>query len=436
MFGQKKVGIIGTGWIAEMMAKTLRGMKGVTCYAVASRTLEKAEKFAKEYRVKKAYGSYQELCMDPKVDLVYVATPHSEHFENVCLAIEYGKNVLCEKAFAMNEKQADRMFKLAAEKDVLLTEAMWTRFLPLGKKLKEIISSNKIGDVSMVTADLSFNIAWKQRIQDKSMGGGALLDLGVYGLTFASMVLGDDVSDISAMAIMNDAGVDMQTSITLKYRSGQMAVITCSALSCGSCKGMVFGTNGHIEVDTINNYQSIAVYDNTGTKDGFYKKEKQITGYEYEVAAVIDALSQNWKECPEMPKSETMKIMNMLDFIRGQIGLKFDEDDLDFTNYAKAIDDTVILEDDDKTKGTDTSSEKVEEAVAVEESEENEDNTNEVATEAGTTSDQAAEEVSAKSESEADSTVESETNELADTTSEGEDAKSADDVNNIENSDE
>ncbi|WP_081667272.1 Gfo/Idh/MocA family protein [Butyrivibrio sp. MB2005] len=327
MFNSKRVGIMGTGSIAGTMARTLKGMKGVTCYAVASRTYEKAEAFAKENKVKRAYGSYQEMCMDPKVDLIYVATPHSAHFENTCLALEYGKPVLCEKAFALNEKQAAEMFKMAAEKDLFLAEAMWTRFIPLAGKLKEILSSNKIGDIMMVTADLSYNIAWKQRITDASLGGGALLDLGVYGLNFASMVLGNDVVNISAVSKKGDGGMDMQDSITLSYRDGQIAVITCSAISCGSGKGFIFGTNGHIEVENINNFESITVYNNAGIKEGFYKKEKQITGYEYEVMSAINSLNENWKECPEMPKAQSLEIMKMMDFIREQIDVKFPQDD-------------------------------------------------------------------------------------------------------------
>ena len=334
MFGQKRVGIMGTGTIAGIMAKTLKGTKGVTCYAIASRTYEKAEKFASEFKVKRAYGSYQELCMDPKVDLIYVATPHSEHFENVCLALEYGKPVLCEKAFALNEKQAKRMFEIAAEKDLYLAEAMWTRFMPLRAKLGEILSSNKIGDISMVTADLSFNIAWKQRIQDKNLGGGALLDLGVYGLTFASMVLGDDVTDISSIATMGDGGVDLQDSITLRYRDGKMAVITCSAIANGCNRGMIFGTNGHIEVQNINSFDSITVYNNAGEKDAYYKKERQVTGYEYEVMSAINALAENWKEAPEMPKAQTLRIMNMMDFIRKQIGVEYPQDLLEYDSYT------------------------------------------------------------------------------------------------------
>ncbi|MCR5657088.1 MAG: Gfo/Idh/MocA family oxidoreductase [Butyrivibrio sp.] len=326
MFEKTKVGIMGTGNIAGTMATTIKGMRGVVCHAVGSRDLSRAENFASEYKIKNAYGSYEELCNDPKVNLIYVATPHSEHFENVKLALEHGKAVFCEKAFTLNEEQAKELFKIAEENDVFLAEAMWTRFIPLGTKLREILASNVIGEISLVTADLSFNIAWKDRIKNPSLGGGALLDLGVYGLTFASMVLGDDVTDIVSLATKNEDGMDMQDVITLKYRTGQMAAITCSALSWGSNKGMIFGTNGHVEVDMINNFESITVYDNAGSKIGFYKKEKQITGYEYEVSSIMNAISEGWKECPEMPHAQTLKILNMMDFIRKQNGVEFTQE--------------------------------------------------------------------------------------------------------------
>jgi len=323
MFNKVKVGIMGTGDIAVMMVRTLSQMRGVTCYAVASRTEEKAKEFAQNHKIKVAYGSYEDLCRDPKIDFIYVATPHSAHFENVKLALNNGKHVLCEKAFMLNEKQAKEVFKLAEEKNLLLSEAMWTRFLPLGFKLKEILASNVIGDVNMVTADLSFNISWKDRIQNPELGGGALLDIGIYGLTFASMILGDDVIDITSVCNKNEKGMDLQDVINLKYRSGQMAVVTCSALACGPCCGMIFGTKGHIQVDMINNFESITVFDNTGAKTGFYKKEKQITGYEYEVMSVMNALKEGWLECPEIPHAQSLRIMNMMDFIRKQLDIRF-----------------------------------------------------------------------------------------------------------------
>ena len=326
MFNKVKVGIMGTGAIAETMVRTLSGMRGVTCYAVASRTQEKAKEFADTNKIKIYYGSYEELCQDPKIDFIYVATPHSAHFDNVKLALENGKNVLCEKAFTLNEEQAKELFKMSDEKGLFLAEAMWTRFLPLGFKIREILSSNVIGEVRMLTADLSFNIAWKDRIQKPELGGGALLDLGIYGLTFASMILGDDVVDISSVCTKNDNGMDMQDVINLTYRSGQLAAITCSALSCGPNMGMIFGTKGHIEVNMINNFEIVTVYDNAGTKTGYYKREKQITGYEYEVMSVMNALKEGWLECPEMPHAQTLRILNMMDCIRKQLDIKFPQE--------------------------------------------------------------------------------------------------------------
>jgi len=323
MIGDFRIGIMGTGSIAATMAKTIKGTKGVTNFAVGSRDITRAQTFAKENGVKKAYGSYEELVNDPKVNLIYVATPHSEHFDNVKLAISAGKPVLCEKAFMLNEQQASMIFKYAEEKGVFVSEAMWTRFMPLRYKLDEILASHIIGEPTMLTANLSYNVAWKQRIQDPSLGGGALLDLGVYCLNFASMVFGNNVSDISSMCTYNANGLDEQDSITLRYPTGQMAVLNASANSASDRRGVISGTKGYIVVDNINNYESITVYDADHQKVGFYKRPKQVTGYEYEILSSVKAIKEGWKECPEMPHSETLKIMNMMDFIRNNVGVSF-----------------------------------------------------------------------------------------------------------------
>ena len=316
MFGRFKVGIMGTGKIASIMAETLKGMKGVTCYAVGSRTAENANRFASYYGVKKAYGSYEELVNDPKVDLIYVATPHSEHFENVKLAISAGKPVICEKAFMLNEEQARQVFELAKEKNVLLTEAIWTRYMPMMVKLKEIIASNVIGEPTMLTANLGYNIAYKDRINEPALGGGALLDLGVYVLNFASMVFGDDVADIASICTFNNLGMDMQDSITLRYRDGKMAVLNATALSNSDRSGIIYGAKGYIVVENINNPECISVFDAEYKKVASYKRPKQISGYEYEIEACMKAISENWLECPQMPHATSLKMMNMMDFIR------------------------------------------------------------------------------------------------------------------------
>ena len=323
MFGRLKVAIMGTGRIAEIMAQTLKDTKGVTCYAVGSRTIENAERFAREYGFKKAYGSYAELVADPKIDLVYVATPHSEHFENVKLAISAGRNVICEKAFMLNENQAKQIFKFAEEKGVLVTEAIWTRYMPMRTKLAEILASNVIGEPTMLTANLSYNIAYKERIQKPELGGGALLDLGVYCLHFASMVFGNDVKDIASICTFNNLGMDMQVSITLRYADGKMAVLNATVLSTGDRNGVIYGSKGFIVVENINNPEAIAVYDNNYNKTAYYKRPKQKTGYEYEIEACVKAISEGWLECPDIPHSETLKILNMMDFIRNNNHIVF-----------------------------------------------------------------------------------------------------------------
>ena len=327
MFGRKKIAIMGTGKIASIMADTIKSTKGVVCYAVGSRNQETANKFAAEYGIKKAYGSYAELVSDPKVDLVYVATPHSEHYENVKLALSAGKNVICEKAFMLNERQAKEIFEFAESKKLFVTEAMWTRYMPMRAKLNEVIGSNVIGEPTMLTANLGYNISAKDRINLPELGGGALLDLGVYTLNFASMVFGNDVTDIASICTFNNLGMDMQDSITLRYKDGKMAVLNATALGLSDRSGVIYGPKGYIVVDNINNIEAITVYDNEYKKIANYKRPRQITGYEYEIEACVKALDEGWLECPEMPHSETLKMLNMMDFIRKSNNIKFPGED-------------------------------------------------------------------------------------------------------------
>ena len=343
MFGKTRVAIMGTGKIAGVMAQTLKNTKGVTCYAVGSRTEDKAKEFASKYGVKKYYGSYENLVADPKIDLVYVATPHSEHFENVKLALSNGKHVLCEKAFMLNEQQAKTIFSLAEEKGLLVVEAMWVRFMPMRNKLMEVLAGGMIGEPTMLTANLGYNIAAKERIAKPELGGGVLLDLGVYVLNFASMVFGNDVTDIVSMCSFNNFGMDLHDSITLRYRDGKMAVLNASGLSVSDRSGVIYGTKGYIVVDNINNFEGITVYDSDHKKVAYYKRPKQKTGYEYEVEACVRALNEKWLECPEMPHSESLKILNMMDFIRKTNGIVFPvEKDGNLQEQAVSSDNTDV----------------------------------------------------------------------------------------------
>lgn len=318
-----KIGILGAGRIAGTMAATIREMDQAKNYAVAARDHERAEAFAKEYGVEKAYGSYEEMVKDPQVELVYVATPHSHHYEHIKLCLEHGKHVLCEKSFTVNEKQAREVLAMAKERKLLLTEAIWTRYMPMRKTLDQVIASGAIGVPQMVTANLGYLISWKERIQRPELAGGALMDVGIYPLNFASMVLGDEIESITGTAVMMDTGVDAQNSMTLVYRDGRMAVLNSSAVGLSDRRGVIYGTKGFIEVENINNCEGFKVYDETRKLTASYDRPKQISGYEYEVEACIRAIEAGELECPEMPHEETLRMMNWMDQLRGQWGMKF-----------------------------------------------------------------------------------------------------------------
>lgn len=318
-----RVGIIGAGRIAEVMAETLRKSRKAECYGISSRSLEKAQAFAFAHDVKKAYGSYEEMLEDKKIDLVYIATPHTHHLEHAKLCIDYGKPVLVEKPFCVNEKQAKEVLDCAKEKKVFVTEAIWVRYLPMYKIIKDIMNSGIIGKPLMLTANLGYEMTQKERLVDPNLAGGALLDVGIYPLNFAYMMFGDDIKEIKAEAVMTDKGVDAQDSITIIYQDGRMAVLNTSMLTVSDRMGVIQGSKGFMVVENINNYQSVVVYDENYKKVLSKKCPKQITGYEYEVYACKDALKKKKLSCDEMPHEETLKLMRCMDEIRAKIGLKY-----------------------------------------------------------------------------------------------------------------
>jgi predicted dehydrogenase len=323
------VAILGAGDIAGKMAGTLAGMidqgsEAVAMHSVASRDGERALRFAKEHGFEKAYGSYEEMLRDPDVDLVYVATPHSHHYEHMKLCLTHGKHVLCEKAFTVNARQAREITELARGKGLYVAEAIWTRYLPSRRMIDELILGGAIGTPRMVTANLAYVLDHVERMHRPELAGGALLDLGVYALNFASMVLGRDVVDIQTTAQMMDTGVDLQDSITLTYAGGEMAVL-CAAMNCrGDSRGVVYGTKGTLTADNINNplVITVAPLDKSG-ETRVYNAPAQITGFEYQVQAAVDAIEQGQVECEAMPHAETVRIMQLMDDIRAQWGMKY-----------------------------------------------------------------------------------------------------------------
>ena len=203
-----RTGIIGAGSIAEKLADTIRSLKDVSNYAIASRDREKARSFAGQWGFETSYGSYEELLADDKVDLVYIALPHSHHYQWTMEALHAGKHVLCEKAFAVNAAQAEEMITLSREKKLLLTEAIWTRYMPSAKLITDLVKSEEIGQITTVSSNLGYRNYMKQRLQDPALAGGCVLDLTIYTLHFSDMILGHDIKRIAAAMVPTDTGVD------------------------------------------------------------------------------------------------------------------------------------------------------------------------------------------------------------------------------------
>lgn len=318
-----KIGILGAGNIAQNMANTLNAMEDAQFYAVGSRSMEKAEKFAKEYGAEKAYGSYEDLVSDPEVELVYIATPHSHHFEHAKLCIEHGKPVLCEKAFMANAKQAKEIFELAKEKNVFITEAIWTRYLPSRKMIDDVIASGEIGEVTFVTANLGYDIKDVERMQNPELAGGSLLDVGIYPLTFISMVLGNEIKEVVSTCTKTATGMDEQNAIILKYDNGVMAMAHSGMLAGTEQYGIVYGTKGYLIAENLNNVTGIKVY----TKERKLIRElsvpKQITGFEYQVRASMKAIREGRLECEEIPHEESVIMMELMDRLRADWGIRY-----------------------------------------------------------------------------------------------------------------
>ena len=321
-----KMGIMGAGNIAEVMAGTIQRMPRVTSWAVGSRTLEKAQSFAEKYGFQRAYGSYEDLVDDSEVQLIYIATPHSHHYENIKLCLEHGKNVLVEKAFTQNAAQAREVVDMAKGKGLLLAEAIWTRYMPMRKTLDDILASGVIGKPTSLYATLSYPIAHIERIQEPSLAGGALLDIGVYPLNFASMVFGDNIEKISATAVLTEKGVDAVTTAVLTYRDGKVAVIHADCRAASNREGAIYGEKGYILVQNINNCEGIQVYNADHRLIASYETPQQISGYEYEVEECMEAIDKGLMECPRMPLAETVRIMEFMDEIRRQIGVIYPDE--------------------------------------------------------------------------------------------------------------
>lgn len=320
------VGIIGAGWIADKMAISLAPLCDYQVLAIASRSLEKAQAFASQYGIQKAYGSYEELVQDADIDLVYIATPHSHHYDHALLAINAGKPVLVEKAFTANVRQAKEVLEAAKQKGVFITEAIWTRYMPLSHKVKELMDSGIIGEPRVLTATLCYMMENKERIVRPELCGGALLDLGVYSLNFARMYFGTDIVKTVTNCILGPTGMDMQESMSLTYANGRMANLQSGALCLNDRQGIISGTEGYIRVDNINCPELIEVYRNYELVERIERPADMVTGYEYQVMECKRCMDEGLLESPMMPHEETISIMQQMDDMRKEWGVKYPMD--------------------------------------------------------------------------------------------------------------
>lgn len=320
-------GILGTGKISRAFANALKEVPGAVLAGVASRGQDKADAFGREFGALASFGSYEALAAAEGIDLIYIGTPHPQHAENALMALRAGKGVLCEKAFTMNLREAEQVVTLARSKPLFLMEAMWTRYLPAYREVKRILASGEIGTPRQIVADFGFaaNFGPEHRVFNPELGGGALLDLGIYPLSVAAGLLGP-VTDIKAQAIMGPTGVDVQTGFMLKHEGGAMSVSSCSLLARTPAELTISGERGQVRMNSMfHRATSITVK----LEDG---SERTIdtpylgNGYVHEAIEAQRCWQQGLLESPEMKLDETLALMGVMDEIRRQIGLRYAAD--------------------------------------------------------------------------------------------------------------
>jgi predicted dehydrogenase len=323
-------GILATGGIAASFAEDLREMKDdAEIVAVASRSLSSARAFADRFGIPRAYGSWTELADDEGVDVVYVATPHSAHRVAAGLCLRAGRSVLCEKPFTVNAVEARELADLARAHGRFLMEAMWTYCNPVVRRLTELVADGAIGEVRSVHADFGLGgpFAPGHRLLDPALGGGALLDLGVYPVSFAHLLLGEP-DEVQAWAHLTPEGVDDNTGMLLGYDNGAMAVLSCSLTADTACTAVVTGSAGRIEIPRGFFHPDRFVLHREGREpEEFGAPENGLRGLQYEAAEVMRCLRAGERESPLVPLEGSLAVMRTLDTVRDRIGVRYPGED-------------------------------------------------------------------------------------------------------------
>lgn len=318
-------GIIGLGKIAKTFATDLLLSNNSKLHAVASRDIEKAKTFATDFHASKYYNSYEKLAQDPEVDVVYIATPHVFHFEYTMMCLKAGKNVLCEKAFGMNQEEVKTMISEAKNRNLFLMEAIWTRFIPATEKLLSLIEEGVIGEIKQIRADFGFkaNPDPNLRLFNKKLGGGSLLDIGIYPV-YLSLLLFGAPQKITAKAEISSTGVDSFLAAIFEYQNGQKSVLESSFLVDTATEAYIFGEKGYLKMHSrFHHSEKISIHISGKEVQEIDLKYKG-NGYYHEITEVENCLSNNQYESSKLPHNMSLQLIQTLDRIRKKINLKYD----------------------------------------------------------------------------------------------------------------
>ncbi|MHC4716050.1 MAG: Gfo/Idh/MocA family protein [Planctomycetota bacterium] len=317
-------GILGPGAIARKFAEGLKSVDDAELAAVGSRTQANADRFGAEFGAARCHGSYEALAADDEVDAIYVATPHPMHKDNAILCLRAGKAVLCEKPLTINAAEAEEMVAAAREAGVFLMEAMWTRFLPYVVKLRELLGQGAIGEVRMMAADFGFRAGFdpSSRLFDPHLGGGALLDVGVYPISLASMILGEP-EEVAGLAELGQSGVDEQSAFVLKSPGGRLAVLYTAVRTKTPMEATIMGTEGHVRLHSPWWRGRTLTLFPAGGQEQEFDLPHEGNGYNYEAVEVCECLRAGKTASDIMPLAESVSVMKTLDRIRAQWGLKY-----------------------------------------------------------------------------------------------------------------
>ena len=319
-------GIMATGTIARKFAETINKMNGeAVLVAVASRNTENAKAFAKEYNIPKYYDTYEDLCRDTEVDAIYISTPNNMHFENSLMCLNHGKNVLCEKPFTTNKNDAVTLYNTAKEKKLFIMEGFWIKHTPLLKKMEEMIAEDVIGDIRCLRADYGFTISDENRKRRKfnsELGGGALLDIGVYNIGFAKMVMKDSPIKINSNEVINEYGTDEFSTIMLEYPNKKTAVLTTSIGMKIAKEGAIYGSKGSIFLPDFQNAEKMQI--------NIYDKEPytiempfEINGFEYQIREVDRCIELGMNTSDVLTMNDSLDVLEIMDSVRSLWNMRF-----------------------------------------------------------------------------------------------------------------